>query len=306
LEKLRTLEIYDNALIILESDTGMGMPVNVPETANGSVRNQLVDVPIGTALALMAIKPPFSHGTLKTSNVQVSLSDTAATVADILGVVDEEFAGRSAFKVGPDEKRERIFHNHRWRRENWQADFFERLDQYVIRGSVFDGQSWELTRHWLGPDVSFQTSKIDFGTREGSRFLLKGWGGDEQTAEEGHTVHFNWALGRSAAVTLILPERKALQLTAKVKTLPFPKPQIVTIEVDGKQIGNWRLSNRWKWEEHSVIVPPEKNRPKVSVVKFVFSDYLDRPEGRETRPLAVLFESLTVREVDEKGQAHGS
>ena len=135
------------------------------------------------------------------------------------------------------------------------------------------------------------TKKIDFGTPSASEFLLDGWSSDEKDSKEGLT--FNWALGNSASVLLSLPKDEVVVLTANVKTLKFVKPQRVTIKVDGKEIGMWEIGSAWKWEKHSIVIEPDEHRPDVSVVDFVFSEYYE-PDERITRPLAVLFESITL------------
>ena len=194
-----------------------------------------------------------------------------------------------------DEKRERRYYHYKWRSEHWQAKYLPLIQEYVIKGSVFDGHSWGIGRRYLQPYFYDSTliKKIDFGTEEADRFLGSGWGCNEQNQKEGTT--FNWALGRSASVFLSLPKNKSVLLTAKVKTLKFNQPQTITIKVDGIEIGSWTLApSSWDWEKHSILVEPDEHRADVSVIEFNFSQYI-KSVGN-SRDLAVLFESIALAE----------
>lgn len=138
----------------------------------------------------------------------------------------------------------------------------------------------------------FLTQRIQFGTDDASHFLLDGWSFNENLPDEGFTA--NWAIGKSASLFLSLPEDKSVQLTANMKA---PKYQIVTIRADGREIGQWQLTHPWQWEHRSITVNPEDNRKNVSIIEFLFSENLTQ-EG-DQRPLAALFESLTLREVSD-------
>jgi hypothetical protein len=291
LDRLKSLGIYDSSLVILQADTGVGLPVKM-KNYGPQMKNRCSPYLVGNALPLLAIKPLHSKGPLKISNAQVMLTDIPATISSLLDI-KEVFPGVSAFQVNPDTKRERRYYHYKWRNEHWQAKYLPPIKEYVIKGSVFDGDSWSIGRRYLQPllDGPLLTKRIDFGTRSGSKFLLDGWSSDEKDSKEGLT--FKWALGSSASLQLSLPKDESVVLTANVKSLRFVKPQRVTIKVDGETIGTWEIGSDWKWEKHSVVVDPEATRPKVSIIDFVFSEHYE-PDEQVTRPLAVLFESITL------------
>jgi ubiquinone/menaquinone biosynthesis C-methylase UbiE len=135
----------------------------------------------------------------------------------------------------------------------------------------------------------YRTKQIAFGTENGSIFLGDGWGYNETLPDE--QVTFNWAIGKSASLFLSLPQ-DIIKLTARMKSHHFPEPQIVTVKVDGKKIGEWQLFGTWMWEEHSVIIKPEDHRRDISIIEFIFSQNIN-PE-HDDRHLAVLFESLSL------------
>ena len=292
LDRLKSLGIYDTSLIILQADTGVGLPVKKMRNYGPQIKGRCPPNLIGNALPLLVIKPPYSKGPLKISNAQVMLTDIPATISSVLALNDD-FPGDSVFQVNPDENRERRYYHYKWRHEHWQAEYLPILHEYLIKGSVFDGDSWSIGLRYLQPSLhgSFLTRKIGFGTPSASKFLLDGWSSDEKDSKEGLT--FNWALGNSASIFLSLPKDEVVVLTANVKTLKFVKPQRVTIKVDGKEIGMWEIGSAWKWEKHSIVIEPDEHRPDVSVVDFVFSEYYE-PDERVKRPLAVLFESITL------------
>lgn len=302
LTKLKRLGVYDKALIILQADHGYW---KIPESANqiklknsdrqiegnfGCDKEYFAEV-VCSSLPLLAVKLPGVSGPLRISEAPTQLIDIPATISSILGL-NEEFNGRSVFDVDDNEVRERKFYY--YEQLNRQGDdFFRRLDEYLITGSVFDKSSWRLGLAYHSPESSFQVKKIDFGTEEACRFLRLGWGGNESNSKDGTT--YCWALGNSASIFISLPKDKIVLLAAHVKALKFVKPQRVTIKVDGKKVGMWEIGSAWKWEKHSIVIEPDKGRPNVSIVEFIFSQYYE-PDEKVKRPLAVLFESITIKE----------
>jgi hypothetical protein len=299
LNRLKALGIYDSSFIILQADHGYW---KVPDSAKQiTITND--DIPLDgyftddkeyfaqivcSALPLLAVKLPHSKGLLTVSEAEVMLSDIPATVSSVLNL-DEEFNGRSVFDVSPKESREREFRY--YDTLNSPGDeYFGRMDKFVINGSVFDKGSWRFIKY-LSPTQSQPVDRIDFGTNGVSRFLGDGWGGNHG-GNDGLT--FQWALGRSASVLLSLEKDAPIRLTANVKT--FVKDQQVTVKVDGQEVGTWHVSHDWNWEKHSVCIDASKNRPEVSVVEFKFSQ-VKKPGGKDPRPLAVLFESITLEKL---------
>ena len=293
LEKLKSLGLYDSSLIILQADHGAGKAVKM-EDGCGQEKERYIEELVGSAIPLLAIKQPHSKGTLKVSNAQATLTDLPATIMEILDV-KEDFPGKSVFKIDPKKNRERRYYNYKWLRKHWQADFFSRLDEYVINGSVFDKASWRLGKIFNPPGQnSYETGEIDFGTENAYRFLLSGWSSAESDRESGLT--FTWALGNSSSILMSLPKNEAVRLEANLKTLRFSKPQRISIRVDQQTIGTWEISPSWHWEKHSIIIGADKDRSEVSVIEFIFSQH--HTEGKDLRPLAVLFDSITLHKLE--------
>ena len=298
--KLKSLGIYDKSLIILQADHGYW---KIPDSAkqimlrnmDKKMQGAFADYEeyfaqvVCSSLPLLAVKRPYDVGPLRISEAQVMLTDIPATISSILNL-DAPFTGQSVFEIEPKETRVREFHYYE-KLNSVGNQYFDRIDEYFIEGSVFDRVSWQLGLTYLSPNQSFNAREINFGSSAAHSFLRFGWSYDGKDSKEGLT--FNWALGNSASLLLSLPKDEVVVLSANVKAPKFLRPQRVTIEVDGKEIGVWEIGSAWKWEKHSIVVEPDPVRPNVSVVEFVFSEHYE-PDERITRPLAVLFESLRL------------
>ena len=158
LDKLRSKGIYDSSLIVLHADHGLGIELKMRNRDDlgkeaWPVEGASLAEIAGSAAALMAIKPPYSKGPMKTSSAPVSLTDIPATINSLLNL-DDQLDGRSAYEVGENEARERRFYFHHWRHENWQSTYFPRLDEFVVEGSLFDENSWRLNFTYYPPTGS--------------------------------------------------------------------------------------------------------------------------------------------------------
>jgi hypothetical protein len=238
----------------------------------------------------MLIKAPNATGALKISDLHTELTDLPATVSDLLKL-NEKFEGRSMFDGDASEVRERRFYTYNTKAQNYES-FLTYLDEFIISGSVFDKASWRAGSTYRSPAEMYYASEINFGTRDSHPHLLRGWS-EDQTSNEGYT--YNWAVGNSASVLIVLAKDESVALTANVRPAQFDEPQIVTVKVEGEVVGSWELGIPWNLAEHSVVIEPDKNRPDVSVVDFEFSQQLGPEEYRK----AVAFESIKLRSPDE-------
>jgi hypothetical protein len=295
INRLKDLGIYDSSFIILQADHGAAQAVDMQnaqdqETPMMSSGNSSLSSMAGMALSLLAVKPPGSRGPMLTSPAQVSLADIPATCSSLLGL-KTAFDGKSIFEIDPREARKRIFFYYVWQHINWQKDFFDHLDEFEVEGSADNPASWRHIRTYHSPKSSYRADRIVFGTADSSPYRQFGWGPDLTAANNEYT--YNWALGNSASVFLSLPKNAALRLTARMKSLEFDGPQVITVKVDGKEAGRWELAPPWNLESRSLVLAPDPGRPDVSVIEFLFSRCLS--EKGAAASLAVQFESLTLR-----------
>jgi len=293
--KLKSIGIYDSSLIIVHADHGTGIKVKFSEArmkSKGLPIGQLESI-VGSALPLMLIKPPFVDGQLKISNAQAMLTDIPVTISSILDL-NEDFPGQYIYNINENMVRERKFYHYNWRHENWKEDFVDRLNEFTIKGSVFNRTSWHRSLVYHRSNSFHQIEKIDFGSIDLSRFKPVGWAGNERSVEGNYT--FNWALGNQAFISLSLSKKGPTVLTANIRSDPVKKYQHITITVDGNEVGSWKLFAPWSLGKHSIIIPPDKNRADVSIIGFTFSQHRILKKGNDPRPLAVLFESITLSE----------
>ena len=301
LNKLKSIGIYDSSLIVIHADHGAGIKVKFSEArmkSKGLHIGQLESI-VGSALPLMLIKPPFVEGQLKISNAQAMLTDIPATISSILDL-NEDFPGQSIYNIDENMERERKFYHYSWRNENWKEDFVSRLNEFTIKGSVFNRTSWHHGLVYHQPNTFHPTEKIDFGSIDSSRFKHVGWGGNERSAAGNYK--FNWALGSQAAIFLSLSKNRPTVLTANIRSYPVKKYQYITITVDGNAVGNWKLFTPWSLGKHSIIIPPDAIKGEVSTVDFTFSQHRIPKKDGDPRPLAVLFESITLNETKNTNQ----
>ena len=301
IDKIKHLGIYESSFIILHADHGYW---KIPDSAkqiklNNEKKhldgyflddNEYFAQIVCSALPLLAIKRPYGEGPLVISEVEADITDLPATISSVLKL-GEKFNGRSVFDIDRNLERKRSFFY--YDKLNRPGDeYFDRMDEFVIEGSVFDKNSWKFIQHILPPH-NYETSKIDFGTTESSRFLRSGWSYNDVNSEG--SLKYQWALGRSASIYISLDKNERVRLTSNIKN--FLKDQQITVKVDGKEVGNWSISSNWEWEKHSIIIHADKNRTNVSVVEFTFSQFKP-PTGKESRPLSVLFESITLQKLE--------
>lgn len=300
LEKLKKLGIYDSSFIILQGDHGCW---RIPDSASQiTMKNsekrlegysyedeEYFAQVLCSALPLLAIKRPYDKEGITISKAQAALTDIPATISTVLNLHKNfNFPGRSIFEIEPEKTRYREFRYYN-RLPTKDEAYFVSMDKFSIQGSAFDKAAWQFSGHLMQSSL-YRQEIIDIGDwNASSRFLRSGWGTPEKNLEEGST--YQWALGESATIWLSLPQDKVARLTARTRN--FLNSQNITIKVDGEIMGCWSISPAWIWEEHSVIIPPKSDRPDISVVEFSFSQYTE-PKEKESRPLAVLFESITL------------
>ena len=300
LNKLKSLGIYKSSFIILHADHGYWKIPHSGDQVN--LKNSLRPLEgyftddkeyfakiVCSALPLLCIKLPYSKGPLRTSNVPAMLTDIPATISSVLNI-DGKFSGIPVFEIAPNEERKRVFSYYDTMNRE-RDEFYRSMDEFHITGSVFDKASWRYSKRYRSSaKVSYNTKKIDFGTDEAFHFLNFGWGGNERNSKGNFT--FNWGLGESSSIFLSLPKDEAVLLTANVLSPPSKKPQRMTTKIDGKLMGTGEFPRAGIFTEQRIYIGPDEHRQDVSTVEFLFSQHMTPEEG--TRPLSVLFESITL------------
>jgi hypothetical protein len=90
-----------------------------------------------------------------------------------------------------------------------------------------------------------------------------------------------------------LPTERAVKMTARLKSYPRSRTQVITVKVDNKEVGMWTLHAPWVSTDMSLIIPPDRARPDASLIEFVFSQHLEKESG--LGPQAVRFQTITLK-----------
>jgi hypothetical protein len=155
LERMRELNIYKNATIVLQADHGAWVPANGLElTADAGDGERIVFHPayVGHALPLMAIKVPGASGPIRTSLAYSSIVDTPATIASVIGL-DVDFDGRSILDLDAGEARERRHYIYEYDRNEWRAEYLAPIQEYVVSGSAYDEAAWRKGNEYFPKGV---------------------------------------------------------------------------------------------------------------------------------------------------------
>ena len=304
LNRLRRAGIYDSSLIIVSSDHGTGLePPGLLERNNGDGGSRGVDFRtriavgeagvemasvVGTAMALLLVKPPAGGGGLTLSTAPTSTRDIPATVFDLLGF-PHEFPGEPAFNLEPDAARTRTYSVYNWRDNRFPTNYFERLDIFSIDGKMLNAADWSYRNTIFAPDHLLAAETIDVGTRSARPHLGEGWGKDETEPEDDTT--FVWAVGDRATVYTSLPHRSR-ELMSRLRSPRVNDPQVVEVEVDGRSVGKWEPA--WgSYRELSLLIPEDQDRPQISSITFRFTR--DRRVGAQP-PGSVKFDRVVIGE----------
>lgn len=157
LDKLKTLGIYDETMIVLSSDHGdysidKGMKV-------GKFKKRGIRVGIAArASATLAIKPFNAKGAVTLTEAPVSLRDIPQTILAANGLGESSNAGvtfqtRDVFSVSPTENREREYLHYVWKHKYWAEEVLPPITTYKINGRIKDPQSW--------PDLGSNESSVE-------------------------------------------------------------------------------------------------------------------------------------------------
>jgi hypothetical protein len=150
LNRLRQLGVYDESLIVVSSDHGLGLPPRQFANDRPAPDGNLSAI-AGKAMALLVVKPPKSTGPVRVSRAPTAITDIPVTVAEALGV-PHALPGKSALTLAEHAPRARVFGMYAWENEDWRASYFEHLDLMEIAGPLRDGRSWTLRDSLYAPE----------------------------------------------------------------------------------------------------------------------------------------------------------
>ncbi len=256
LDRLKQLGSYDDALIVISSDHGLGL--KPPKFANDRrLPPGQLSVLAGKAMALLIVKPPRSQGGVRISNAPTMISDIPATVLDRLGIA-HKFPGEPALKLADDAVRHRPWAFYAWENEDWRQSYFESLDILDINGRVLDGNSWTLSDTIYAP-----RAPAEFRTRSVY---------DTHRSRSGITYRWTAPIAFFHAP----PEARAFEM--KIRSIA-PMPQTVTFLAGDHVLDKVTLSDQ-SWITFKQNLPSDANPATKWVELRVDPSWTPRGEGR--------------------------
>lgn len=288
LDRLRQLDLYDRSLILITSDHGIHQPPRGYVAASGGEDWGTI---AGSAMALLLVKPFDATGDLTISRAPSALSDFPATVMEQLGL-PHTYPGRSVFELDEDAERQRTFGQYSWYRERWKAPYFDALHLLDLDGPLLEGDSWSYRTTVFPPGTDLHADLIEIGSSTARRHLGIGWSSAERDSTDGTT--YVWATGSRAQVFLSLPG-EAAELRLRYSAPDFLHPQSTEVWLDGRLLATLESSRPNRFED-AVLEIPAGPRPAVSTLELRFAKHAPPPagDGRDQRPLAARFETITV------------
>jgi hypothetical protein len=250
--KLKSLGIYENALIVLQGDHGS----EIKPVINGKE----IRACLRRSIALLAVKPPGANEILKVSNTQTNILDIAPTILAYAGE-----AATSVFELDSNLQRQRSFLIVDSRKEK------TRVSYYSINGSVFDPNSCKeekrLTVAIEKPDYEYGTL-IQFGmTGNGDSYMGAGWSACD--------ARFCWSNGHLSVINLPI-EARSKDLDLHVRLIPLVvKPKIprqrIRVLVNGNQLAEW-VGTEKKAQDFTLQIPAAYVTDKELQISFEFPD----------------------------------
>lgn len=300
LNTLKSKGIYDNSMIVIVGDHGIGSyGVNIEASGykeTTTVPKYASEKIVGSGIPLILIKPFGSNGDMVISDAPVSLSDIPKTILSELNLKNN-FPGRSMFGIKNTENRERRFFMYNWTHDYWNKEYLPTMEEYIISGFSWLTESWKPTyRKYTAQGIkNDQPTVYKYGTQ-----LTFGKGGNAQQYQgDGWSEPekgFTWTDGKSAS--LIIPvARPNSDLTLTAMISPFRGKQEVNIYLKGKKLTNWIVNKK---AEYKVTIPNELIKGS-SWLELCFelpdcaSPY-DLKISSDRRMLGLAFESVIIFE----------
>jgi PA14 domain-containing protein len=270
LDRARALGIYESSLIVVSSDHGTDLdPLGFRGESDGL---SLIPGPsttrlpaiVGTAKAIMFIKPPQRTGPISISDTPTTHIDLQPTLLDILGLPGGS-PDASMLRRDPAQPRSREYGMYD-PRQRFPKTYLDRLDVLTIDGRVADPNAWHFQRSIWDPAVKLVSRDVDVGPRSAHRYLGPGWSFEErERVDQVSEITFARALTRRVVVYASLPAG-SVEVLLRVSSSPGPAPEAVVAEVDGGHTQKLASPGATGYRDVSVTIPAEASRPTVSQI----------------------------------------
>ena len=231
-DRMKKAGIYDDTLILVFADHGMGLPSGYVEAPTQSPADWVELA--GAANPTFLLKPRGRRGPMQEANAPVQLTDVGATLCALSQACTTP---QGAIVGQAPANRRRPFNFYAWKAEYWDSWSIPTIVSYDVGDLAWKRESWwrtgDAAAYRLGDAITFGRS----GTSEG--YLRSGWAG----AEEGG----RWTDGRIAQLALHITDPGAgpLELIARISAFmpPTLASQTVTWRANDQVVGTWTFTN---------------------------------------------------------------
>jgi len=276
-DKLKAMGIYDQSLIVFQSDHGGGYEPDFMPTR---------------MLGLLAVKPVGSRGPLRFSDAPTSVIDVAATILDAVGIERPTIPGQSVLDMSDDRRiRHFVFFGDRKDRA---------LHQIIIDGTPYDPGSYSDAERII---MATESSLYRYGDMvnvgligAGERYLGSGWA----TPSDRHI----WSNERVASLNLTV-EPASTDLRLVVDLIPHVKAGIlprqrVDIMVNGRKALAW-VGEQESKQRLETTIPANWVDSSEMNIRLVLPDAASPAElgtGGDQRLLGIALIGFQLRQLD--------
>ena len=305
LQKLKKIGIYDNSLIIINSDHGGPFPFSIFRGESKIRSDESLLNHWGLPLALLLIKPINSTGLLKISNNQAELTDLPKTIISLLNI-SNNFNGENIFSENNFNNRERsYYYTFIDNNDDIRKDFLDKIQYFKINGSVFNESSWSsqvIVKDTILKLKDYQWGDLISFNNNGNAILYEKYGWAEPDDKEGIT----WNLRNS--VELVIPikniNKPNIEFNINMKPflfkdkVPYQRIEIYINDVLATQMKI--IENEFKNYSFVLSSKSIKNSNELKI-EFKFPDAIapkDVGAGADIRTLAFAFSSMQIMQKD--------
>ena len=273
-KKLKQLDVYDKTMIIVNGDHGTpALPPSMPSP----VREHVLARIMGSANALILVKPPATRGPLKFSSAPVTIGDIPVTINDAFGF-DGEFPGIPMFHLDEKTDRERKYFSYGTPSRVSALQILPDMRRYRIRGDLFNHSNWVL------PDLSDIGESPSALTMDLENFRSFAVGFSEL---ENSSQPARWVEGALARAYLSFPTEGRAQLVFDTYVPPTITEQSVEVSINGKSLAKLDEQELAGSRRHVISLPDDLPRKNVNTIEFTMGKTVRI--GSDSRELSVVF-----------------
>jgi hypothetical protein len=274
---LKEKGLYEQTMIVVNGDHGSPwLPAGYTGKAGTAVPESLM----GMASTLLMVKPPGAGRPLQFSNVPASIGDIATTIANSLGVGNDN-AGVALFGGSAPVQRDRPYYDYAESSRTHNLQALPDLTRYRIRGDVFDENAWVLPNTGVAAEAAGgHVSQLHMDHPDFMAFASGfSWLEQQQTP-------VRWVDGTEAEVELLAPKADSLALVLETYVPPNLAGQWLEITVQGQLVARLE-GDTLAQRRHVIALADDVPRGEVLEIGFTLGKSF-KPE-RDSRHLSILF-----------------